>query len=85
MKPLLSSSVAIFIHNIGCLFLTDLIQCFKKIIVQFSNPSTIKHITSYIDKPSTIKKVPFCKLITHNWHRIPFSLVQFIKVMKIGK
>ena len=26
MKPLLLSSVAIFIHNTGCLFLTDMIQ-----------------------------------------------------------
>ena len=32
MKPLLLSSVAIFIHNTGCLFLTDMIENLNKII-----------------------------------------------------
>ena len=82
MKPLLLSSVAIFIHNDGSLFNRH-DTMFKKKWFSFST-RLLKH-SSYIEKPSKINTGPFGKLNTHNWQKIQFGFTQYIKVMNIGK
>ena len=87
MKPLLLSSVAIFIDNTGCLFFNrhDTMQCLKKkFSVQFSHPST-KTLLQILINLVKWTQVPVCKLNTYNWHRIQFGLIHYIKVMKVDK